>query len=68
MTTLASQVEYLTYLINWTSISGKDNTRGDKGVYIGVQEVEDHQGDTADDDGLEDIWKEMSMAIECSKV
>ncbi|XP_028186576.1 protein CHROMATIN REMODELING 35-like [Glycine soja] len=50
-----------------TSISGKDNTRGDKGVYIGVQEVEDHQGDTADDDGLEDIWKEMSMAIECSK-
>ncbi|TKY68245.1 SNF2 domain-containing protein CLASSY 1 [Spatholobus suberectus] len=42
-----------------------NNTRSDKGVYIGVQEEED-QVDT-EDDGLEDIWKEMSMEIECSK-
>ncbi|RDX93995.1 Protein CHROMATIN REMODELING 35, partial [Mucuna pruriens] len=49
-----------------TSTAGKGNSRGDKGVYIGVQEENAHQVDT-EDDGLEDIWKEMSMAIECSK-
>ncbi|TKY45748.1 DNA repair protein rhp54 [Spatholobus suberectus] len=47
-------------------MAGKgNNTMSDKGVYIGVQEEED-QVDT-EDDGLEDIWKEMSMEIECSK-
>ncbi|TKY47886.1 SNF2 domain-containing protein CLASSY 3 [Spatholobus suberectus] len=50
-----------------TSMAGKgNNTRSNKGVYIGVQEEEEDQDDT-EDDGLEDIWKEMSMAIECSK-
>ncbi|XP_020214224.1 protein CHROMATIN REMODELING 35 isoform X2 [Cajanus cajan] len=49
------------------SMAGKGNSRGDKGVYIGVQEQEDHHVDTEDDDDLQDIWKEMSMAIECSK-
>ncbi|CAJ1978134.1 unnamed protein product [Sphenostylis stenocarpa] len=50
-----------------TSMAGKhNNTWNDKGVYIGVQEREEDEVDT-EDDGLEDIWKEMSMAIECSK-
>ena len=39
----------------------------DKGAFIGFQEEDDPQaGDK--DDGLDDIWREMSMAIECSKV
>ncbi|KAL2326434.1 hypothetical protein Fmac_025492 [Flemingia macrophylla] len=46
-------------------MAGKGKARSDKGAYIGVQEDED-QVDT-EDDGLEDIWKEMSMAIETSK-
>jgi len=50
-----------------TSMADKGTTR-DKGVYIGVEEQEDLQVDTADNEGLEDIWKEMSMAMECSKV
>jgi len=51
-----------------TSMAGKIIAREDNGVYIGVKEEEDHQVDTADNEGLEDIWKEMSMALECSKV
>ncbi|CAK8561038.1 unnamed protein product [Lathyrus sativus] len=46
--------------------SPKDNTRKDKGVYVGVHEEEDHEVDAVDD-GLDDIWREMSMAIETSK-
>jgi len=49
-------------------MAGKIIAREDNGVYIGVKEEEDHQVDTADNEGLEDIWKEMSMALECSKV
>ncbi|KAK7314244.1 hypothetical protein VNO77_39458 [Canavalia gladiata] len=49
-----------------TSMAGNGHTKRDRGVYIGVREEEDDQVDT-EDDGLEDIWKEMSMAIECSK-
>lgn len=44
-----------------------NNTRSNKGVYVGVQGEEEDKADT-EDDGLQDIWKEMSMAIECSKV
>ncbi|CAJ1978136.1 unnamed protein product [Sphenostylis stenocarpa] len=51
-----------------TSMGGKGRTTGDKGVYIGVKEEGDYQVDTVDNDSLEDIWKEMSMAMECSKV
>ncbi|XP_022634657.1 protein CHROMATIN REMODELING 35-like isoform X2 [Vigna radiata var. radiata] len=39
-----------------------------KGVYIGVNKEDDHQVNPADNEGLEDLWKEMSMAMECSKV
>lgn len=41
--------------------------RKDKGVYIGVQEETNLEID-AEEDALDDIWREMSMAIECSKV
>jgi len=44
-----------------------NNTQNNKGVYVGVLEEEEDDIDI-EDDGLEDIWKEMSMAIECSKV
>lgn len=44
-----------------------NNTRSNKGVYVGAQGEEEDKADT-EDDGLQDIWKEMSMAIECSKV
>ncbi|CAH9136478.1 unnamed protein product [Cuscuta epithymum] len=40
----------------------------DKGSYVGVEddsETEDGDGDNCD--GLDDIWNEMSFAIECSK-
>ncbi|KAF7841004.1 protein CHROMATIN REMODELING 35-like isoform X1 [Senna tora] len=46
------------------SLAGKDSSSTDKGVYIGVQEEDI---DDSKDDGLDDIWREMSMAIECSK-
>ncbi|XP_019453437.1 PREDICTED: protein CHROMATIN REMODELING 35-like [Lupinus angustifolius] len=47
---------------------GKDkgDISRDKGVYVGVEEEEDDQVDTKDEE-LDDIWREMSMAIECSK-
>lgn len=38
----------------------------EKGVYVGIEDEDDHQTDTVED-GLEDIWKEMSMALECTK-
>lgn len=41
----------------------------DKGVYVGVEEDDDEVSEQAnsEDDGLEDIWKDMKMALECSK-
>ncbi|KAA8536072.1 hypothetical protein F0562_028550 [Nyssa sinensis] len=43
----------------------------DRGVYVGVEddmeiEIGNHQTDNATD-GLADIWKEMTIALECSK-
>ncbi|XP_030525344.1 protein CHROMATIN REMODELING 35-like [Rhodamnia argentea] len=40
-------------------------TKKDKGVYVGVDNEDDHL--TKVDDGLGDIWSEMTMALECSK-
>ncbi|XP_041015309.1 protein CHROMATIN REMODELING 35-like isoform X2 [Juglans microcarpa x Juglans regia] len=40
--------------------------KGEKGVYVGIDDEDNHQTD-AEEDGLEDMWKEMSMALECSK-
>lgn len=54
-------------LISETSMEDRPNsTQNNKGFYVGVQEEEEDEFDT-EDDGLGDIWKEMSMAIECSK-
>lgn len=39
----------------------------DKGVYVGVED-EDEDDQANRDDGLGDIWQELSMALECSKV
>ncbi|KAK4258637.1 hypothetical protein QN277_005067 [Acacia crassicarpa] len=47
-------------------LDGKDRIAGDKGAFIGIQEEDNPEADSKDD-GLEDIWREMSMAIECSK-
>jgi len=44
-----------------------NNTQNGNGVYVGVQEEEEDEVDT-EDDSLDAIWKEMSMAMECSKV
>nr|GMD44425.1 protein CHROMATIN REMODELING 35-like [Ipomoea batatas] len=41
----------------------------DKGMYVGVEDdSETEDGNDANFDGLDDIWNEMSFAIECSKV
>lgn len=39
----------------------------DRGVYVGVDEESDSENGIVDD-GLEDIWNEMSMGLEFSKV
>lgn len=45
---------------------GELEIKKEKGEYIGIEDEDNHPD--AEDDGLEDIWKEMSMALECSKV
>lgn len=47
--------------------SGEPEIKKEKGIYVGIEEEDDHRTDT-EDDGLGDIWKEMTMALECSKV
>lgn len=39
----------------------------DKGVYIGVNFEEDDHGSGAEDNGLGDMWNEMTVALEVSK-
>ncbi|KAF9592918.1 hypothetical protein IFM89_018634 [Coptis chinensis] len=49
----------------------KKEKEKDKGVYVGVQEtLERHKiiSQNNSDDGLGDIWKEMTEALQCSKV
>ena len=48
-------------------MAGEINIKRDKGVYVGVEDDDDGQSEP-EDDGLGDIWKEMSVAMECSKV
>ncbi|XP_043710776.1 protein CHROMATIN REMODELING 35-like [Telopea speciosissima] len=50
--------------------NGEQVSRKEQGVYIGVQgdtisEKSNHQSD--EDDGLGDVWREMTLALECSK-
>uniref|UniRef100_A0A2P2JIC5 Protein CHROMATIN REMODELING 35-like isoform X1 n=2 Tax=Rhizophora mucronata TaxID=61149 RepID=A0A2P2JIC5_RHIMU len=47
------------------SVANEIEVRKDKGVYVSVDK-EDDQPETQDD-GLGDIWNEMSLAMECSK-
>lgn len=49
------------------SLVGEIAIEKDQGVYVGVEEDYDDRKKT-EDDGLGDIWQEMSMALECSKV
>ncbi|KAA8546009.1 hypothetical protein F0562_020540 [Nyssa sinensis] len=53
-----------------SSFAGETELRKDKGVYVGIEDMEieesDHQTNP-DYDGLADIWKEMTFALECSK-
>ncbi|KAF2322855.1 hypothetical protein GH714_031398 [Hevea brasiliensis] len=48
------------------SLAGETDKR-DKGVFVGVDEYDDNNQSRTEDDGLGDIWKEMSIALECSK-
>lgn len=48
----------------------ESDIKKDMGVYVGVEDDEEDEDDESEtkDDGLGDIWQEMSMALECSKV
>ncbi|XVE93689.1 hypothetical protein REPUB_Repub01dG0215800 [Reevesia pubescens] len=48
------------------TLTSEIDLKKDKGVYVGVEEDVDTQTEI-EDDGLGDIWKEMSMALEFSK-
>ncbi|XP_030549550.1 protein CHROMATIN REMODELING 35-like [Rhodamnia argentea] len=47
-------------------LNTETETEKDKGVYVGVDNEDDHLTKVVDD-GLGDIWTEMTMALECSK-
>ncbi|XAR59584.1 DNA helicase [Bertholletia excelsa] len=51
--------------------AAENETANDKGVYVGVEDdCESREGNDQSDseyDGLADIWKEMTVALECSK-
>ncbi|KAI3434308.1 uncharacterized protein J3R85_006565, partial [Psidium guajava] len=47
-------------------LNAETETEKDKGVYVGVDNEDDHLTKVIDD-GLGDIWTEMTMALECSK-
>ncbi|OMO75591.1 hypothetical protein COLO4_25995 [Corchorus olitorius] len=48
------------------NLPGEIDIKKDKGVYIGVEDDVDTETEI-EDDGLGDIWQEMSMALEVSK-
>lgn len=48
------------------SLTSEFDIKKDKGVYVGVEDDVDAQTEN-EDDGLGDIWQEMSMALEFSK-
>ncbi|GMI88152.1 hypothetical protein HRI_002484500 [Hibiscus trionum] len=48
------------------SLTSEVDLKKDEGVYVGVEEDADTQSENGDD-GLGDIWQEMSMALEISK-
>lgn len=49
-------------------IIGETENMADKGVYVGVEDDEEESEDSdVNDDGLQDIWREMNVAMEFSK-
>lgn len=48
----------------------ENEAKKDKGVYVGVEDDESDERDESESDheDLTDIWKEMTVALECSKV
>ncbi|OVA06195.1 SNF2-related [Macleaya cordata] len=52
------------------SLGGETASAKSKGVYVGVQDdlmSDSGSGNSGEDDGLGDIWREMNLALECSK-
>lgn len=49
------------------SLDGEIAIEKDRGVYVGVEEDEDNQT-KIEDDGLGEIWQQMYMSLEFSKV
>lgn len=51
-------------------LAGETELEKDKGVYVGTEDDMDEDDEQPDNgyDGLDDIWKEMTVALECSKV
>lgn len=50
------------------SLSGETGIKNHPGIYVGVEDDGDYQTDVEEDDGLGDIWNEMSMGLETNKV
>lgn len=51
------------------SLAGEAEIETDKGVYVGVEDDDEiDDGAEQPDEGLTDIWNEMSFALEFSKV
>lgn len=49
------------------ALCSENGKKKDAGVYVGVEDEANEQPD-AHDDGVNDIWKEMSFVLEYSKV
>lgn len=50
------------------SLSSETGIKNHPGIYVGVEDDGDYQTDVEEDDGLGDIWNEMSMGLETNKV
>ncbi|XP_028965394.1 protein CHROMATIN REMODELING 35 [Malus domestica] len=49
------------------SLSSETGIKNHPGIYVGVEDDGDYQTDVEEDDGLGDIWNEMSMGLETNK-
>lgn len=63
---IGESLENRIYREEKVSLTSEIDIKKNKGVYLGVEEDVDTQTET-EDDGLGDIWQEMSMALEFSK-
>ncbi|KAJ8526878.1 hypothetical protein K7X08_029355 [Anisodus acutangulus] len=61
--------DFMTDFDRSVSLAGEAEIEKDKGVYVGVQDDDEiDDGAEESDEGLTDIWNEMSFALEFSKV